>query len=172
MSGLNNEQQSVIPLRVRQRWPPQIEGHNGACNMQIDLTTPALLFPAISLLLLAYTNRFLAIAALIRSLHDRYRINPDKVIIEQIGSLRHRMELIRNMQVFGVLSLLLCVVCMFVLFAGYMQLGKVIFGISLLLMMISLGMSMREIQISVHALNLQLSDLEMATTPKGKTGRS
>lgn len=138
--------------------------------MQIDLTTPALLFPAISLLLLAYTNRFLAIAAVIRNLHDRYRINPEKVIIEQIGNLRHRMELIRNMQVLGVLSLLLCVLCMFVLFAGYLQLGKVIFGISLLLMMISLGMSMREIQISVNALNLQLSDLEVAKTSKGKTG--
>lgn len=130
--------------------------------MQIDLTTPALLFPAISLLLLAFTNRFLAIAALIRSLHDRYRVNPDRLIIEQIGNLRHRMELIRNMQVFGVLSLLLCVACMFVLFAGYLQLGKVIFGISLLLMMVSLGMSMREIQISVKALNLQLSNLESA----------
>lgn len=84
------------------------------------------------------------------------------MIIEQIGNLRHRMQLIRNMQVFGVLSLLLCVACMFVLFAGYLQLGKVIFGISLLLMMVSLGMSMREIQISVKALNLQLSDLELA----------
>ena len=138
--------------------------------MQIDLTTPALLFPAITLLLLAFTNRFLAIAAVIRSLHDRYQLNPDKVIIEQIGNLRHRMELIRNMQVFGVLSLLLCVVCMFVLFAGYLQLGKVIFGICLLLMMVSLGLSMREIQISVNALNLQLSDLELAKTSKRKRG--
>ena len=137
--------------------------------MEIDLTTPALLFPAISLLLLAFTNRFLAIAALIRSLHDRYQINPDKVIIEQIGNLRHRMMLIRNMQVFGVLSLLLCVACMFILFAGYLLLGKIMFGVCLMLMMISLGMSMREIQISVNALNLQLSDLEVAKATKGKT---
>lgn len=128
--------------------------------MEIDLTTPALLFPAISLLLLAFTNRFLAIAAVIRNLHDRYRAHPEQVIIAQIGNLRHRMMLIRNMQVFGVLSLLLCVVCMFVLFAGYLELGKVIFGICLVLMMISLALSMREIQISVRALNLQLSDLE------------
>jgi hypothetical protein len=129
--------------------------------MEIDLTTPALLFPAISLLLLAFTNRFLAIAAVIRSLHDRYQLSPDQVLVAQIGNLRHRMMLIRNMQVFGVLSLLLCVICMFVLFAGYLELGKAIFGISLVLMMISLALSMREIQISVHALNLQLSDLEV-----------
>jgi hypothetical protein len=139
--------------------------------MEINLTTPALLFPAISLLLLAFTNRFLAIAAVIRSLHDRYQLNPDKVLFEQIGNLRHRMMLIRNMQVFGVLSLLLCVVCMFVLFAGYLEVGKAIFGISLVLMMISLGLSMREIQISVHALNLQLSSLEDAKATKGKTAK-
>lgn len=138
--------------------------------MEINLTTPALLFPAISLLLLAFTNRFLAIAAVIRNLHDRYQASPDKVLIAQIGNLRHRMMLIRNMQVFGVLSLLLCVACMFILFAGYLELGKAIFGISLVLMMISLGLSMREIQISVHALNLQLSDLEDAKATKGKTG--
>ena len=136
--------------------------------MEIDLTTPALLFPAISLLLLAFTNRFLAVAAVIRSLHDRYQLNPDRVIIEQISNLRHRMTLIRNMQVFGVLSLLLCVVCMFILFAGYREAGKAIFGVSLVLMMISLGISMWEIQISVNALNLQLSDLEQSG--HGKTG--
>lgn len=130
--------------------------------MEINLTTPALLFPAISLLLLAFTNRFLAIAAVIRSLHDRYQLNPDRVLVEQIRNLRHRMMLIRNMQVYGVLSLLLCVVCMFVLFAGYVELGKIIFGICLVLMIVSLALSMREIQISVNALNLQLSDLETA----------
>jgi hypothetical protein len=130
--------------------------------MEINITTPALLFPAISLLLLAFTNRFLAIATVIRNLHDRYQVNPDKVIVAQIGNLRHRMMLIRNMQVFGVLSLLLCVGCMFLLFAGYVELGKIVFAISLVLMMVSLVLSMWEIQISVQALNLQLSDLEVA----------
>jgi len=129
--------------------------------MEINLTTPAPLFPAISLLLLAFTNRFLALAAVIRHLHDRYQSNPDQGIAQQIGNLRHRIILIRNMQVFGVLSLLLCVVCMFVLFAGYRLSGEILFAISLVLMMVSLGLSVREIQISVHALNLQLSDLEV-----------
>jgi len=129
--------------------------------MEINLTTPALLFPAVSLLLLTFTNRFLALAALIRNLHDRYRTNPNDLIIAQIGNLRYRVMLIRNMQAFAVLSLLLCVVCMFVLFAGQMVLGKIMFGISLILMMISLGLSVREIQLSVNALNLQLRDLEV-----------
>jgi hypothetical protein len=128
--------------------------------MTIDLTTPALLFPAISLLLLAYTNRFLALAALIRALHAQYQRNPDELMREQISHLRHRVEMIRNMQVFGVLSLLLCVVCMFVLFGGYVLAGKIIFAVSLMLLIVSLAISMREVQISVTALNLHLRDME------------
>jgi hypothetical protein len=128
--------------------------------MEITLTTPALLFPAISLLLLAYTNRFLALAALIRDLHARYKASPDELIIRQIGNLRYRVVLIRNMQAAGVLSLLLCVLCMFVLFAGEITAGKVIFGISLILLIVSLAISVHEILVSINALTLQLSDLE------------
>jgi multidrug efflux pump subunit AcrB len=128
--------------------------------MDIDVTTPALLFPAISLLLLAYTNRFLTLAQLIRDLHARYKIKPDEVIYKQIGNLRYRVTLIKQMQAFGVASLLFCVVCMFFLFAGWIMAGKIIFGISLVLMMISLLLSLREVQVSVGALNLTLSDLE------------
>ena len=95
--------------------------------MEINLTTPALLFPAIPLMLLAFTNRFVALAALIRTLHDRYQTTPDESIIAQIGNLRYRVMLIRDMQALGVLSLLLCVICMFVLFAGYILVGKVTF---------------------------------------------
>lgn len=128
--------------------------------MEITLTTPALLFPAVSLLLLAYTNRFLALAALIRSLHAAYKDNPEENVAAQIENLRYRVVLIRNMQALGVLALLVCVVCMFVLFAGFVAAGKVLFGVSLVLLMISLALSVREIQVSVGALNLQLSDLE------------
>lgn len=128
--------------------------------MEITLTTPALLFPAVSLLLLAYTNRFLALAALIRSLHAAYKDNPEENVAAQMENLRYRVVLIRNMQALGVLALLACVVCMFVLFAGFAAAGKVLFGVSLVLLMISLALSVREIQVSVGALNLQLSDLE------------
>jgi len=126
----------------------------------ISLTTPALLFPAISLLLLAYTNRFLTLASLIRKLHDEYQAHPTQLIIGQIKNLRTRVILIRNMQALGIASLLLCVLCMFLIFAGEFLFGKIIFGISLVLLMASLTLSIREIQISVKALNIQLSDLE------------
>jgi hypothetical protein len=126
----------------------------------MTLATPALLFPAISLLLLAYTNRFLALAALIRDLQSKYRSRPDAVLRGQIDNLRERVVLIRNMQAAGAGSLLLCVLCMLLLFAAQLLLAKLLFGVSLLLMMLSLGLSMREIQISVRALNLALSDLE------------
>jgi hypothetical protein len=128
--------------------------------MDIDLTTPALFFPAISLMMLAYTSRFLALAALIRALHVRNREHPDDAVIAQIGNLRNRVQLVRNMQAFGASSMLLCVICMFVLFAGYIEAGKVIFAISMILLIISLALSLREIQISVNALNLHLKDLE------------
>jgi hypothetical protein len=128
--------------------------------MEINLSTPALLFPAISLLLLAYTNRFLALAALIRALHERYQRDRDDQSVRQIGALRHRVALIRGMQQLGVLSLLLCVICMFALFAGWELAGKALFGASLVLMMLSLAVSLREIQLSVNALNIQLSNLE------------
>lgn len=128
--------------------------------MVLSLTTPALLFPAISLLLLAYTNRFLALAKLIRELHETYKDTQDRVILGQLKSLKQRVVLIRNMQALGVMSFFCCVLCMFLLFAGREDIAKYIFGASLLLLMSSLALSIREIRVSIKALNLQLSDLE------------
>ena len=128
--------------------------------MELNLTTPALLFPAISLLLLAYTNRFLTLANLIRNLHSKYKKEPDKTLLGQIKNLRLRVVLIRNMQALGVLSLLLCVVCMFLLFAENVLMGRITFGISLILLIASLAVSVFEIQISIKALEIQLSDME------------
>jgi hypothetical protein len=134
--------------------------------MDLGLTTPALLFPAISLLLLAYTNRFLTLANLIRELHKSYKINPEDVLLAQISNLRYRVVLIRNMQAYGIASFFLCVLCMFVLFFGQIIIGKVIFGASLVLLMISLGLSFREIQVSVGALDYRLRDLEASDPVK------
>lgn len=128
--------------------------------MELTLATPALLFSAISLLLLAYTNRFLTIAQLVRTLHARYKENKDALIYGQIKNLRLRINLIRNMQVFGLVSLLLCVVCMFLLYVNFVTIAEIIFGIALILLIISLAVSAWEIQISVRALNLHLSDIE------------
>ncbi|MBA3014922.1 MAG: DUF2721 domain-containing protein [Proteobacteria bacterium] len=127
--------------------------------MDITLTTPALLFPAISLLLVAYTNRFNTIGGRVRMLHSQYKLNQDDILVGQIDSLRKRLYLIRNMQAFGVASLFLCVLCLFVLFAGEIFVGKIIFSLSLILMMISLGLSFREILLSVNALDIELSGI-------------
>jgi hypothetical protein len=128
--------------------------------MEFNLTTPALLFPTISLLMLAYTNRFLTLATIVRNLYDRYKSSRDESLLGQIDNLRYRVYLIRNMQIFGVLSLLFCVVSMFALFAGWIFTGQWSFAIALVLMIVSLGISLRELQISVGALDLLLTDLE------------
>ncbi len=128
--------------------------------MDITLTTPALLFPALSLLMLAYTNRFLGLSTVIRNLPADYQKSPNANLLGQIDNLRYRVVLIRNMQIVGAASILGCVVCMLVLFFGLAELGKVIFIVSLILLVISLALSIRELQISVGALELHLSVLE------------
>jgi len=128
--------------------------------MDLDLTTPAVLFPCVSLLLLAYTNRFLALASVIRKLHADSRIAPDPSYPAQIANLRWRIRLVRNMQFCGVLSLLLCTVCMFLLFLGYISAAEMVFSTSLLAMIASLIISLIEIQSSVRALDLHLQDVE------------
>ena len=128
--------------------------------MNISLTTPALLFPTVSLLMLAYTNRFMALAKIIRDLHAKYKTDQDEGWLGQIANLRYRVYLIRNMQILGVLSLLFCVLSMFALFAGWSAGGQWSFAIALILMIVSLGLSLRELQVSVGALDLLLTDLE------------
>jgi len=125
-------------------------------NIHVSLTTPALLFPAISLLLLAYTNRFFSLAALIRSLSN----NGKPVQSEQLKNLRQRISIIRRMQESGVMSFALCVVCMIFIYVGLNKIGSVIFGCSLLLLLYSLLLSVREIRISVDALNYHLQEMD------------
>ncbi len=128
--------------------------------MEFTLTTPALLFSAISLLLLAYTNRFLALAALMRDLRLRYKENHDQKIKGQLANLSYRIRLIRDMQVIGVASFFLCVTCMILYFVGQAVIAQWVFGVSLLMLLASLGLSLRELQVSVDALNLQMQDLD------------
>lgn len=134
--------------------------------MDISLTTPALLFPAISLLLLAYTNRFLAIATLIRNLHRSYLENPKSVLEGQLRNLRKRLFLIRAMQILGVSSLFLCVLAMFFIYLKVGEWGSALFGISLVFLLLSLFISIRELQLSTKALDLELSDMELGSKMK------
>lgn len=129
--------------------------------MEITFNTPALLFPAISLLLLAYTNRYLALANLIRKLHDEY-MRGEKVehLLQQIKILRKRINLVRQMQTLGVFSFLCCVVTMFGVYKQWTTLNGYVFATSLLSLLASLIISLIEIAQSTKALELELSDME------------
>lgn len=127
---------------------------------ELTLTTPTLLFSAVSLIMLAYTNRFLSYAQLIRTLKDRYTENPTAVTEAQIHNLRKRLYLTRTMQVLGIGSLFLCVVSMFFIYIGLQLISAYIFGVALLLLIASLGVSIWEIQISTRSLELHLGKME------------
>jgi hypothetical protein len=129
--------------------------------MELTFTTPSLLFPAISLLVLAYTNRFLATASLIRSLHDKYKLNAEEgQVVQQIKNLRTRIRLIRYMQALGVISFLFCIICMFCIFMNWTHAAILIFTGSIISFIISLIISLMEISLSTKALELELSDME------------
>ena len=127
---------------------------------ELSLTTPALLFSAVSLILLASTNRFLSYAQVVRTLKEQHLQHPSKVTRAQIDNLRRRLHLTRTMQLLGVTSLFLCVVTMFLIYVGLMLLSAYVFGAALLLLVGSLGVSIWEIQISVRALEIHLKDME------------
>lgn len=127
---------------------------------QLTLTTPALLFSAISLIMLAYTNRFLAYAAVIRNLHDKYLQQKDERFIKQIKNIKQRLYLTRSMQISGISSLLLCVLTMFLIYIEQHTIAVWVFGLALVLLIISLGFLIVEIQISVKALEHHISDIE------------
>lgn len=127
--------------------------------MTIEIQTPALLFSATSLILLAYTNRFLTIAQIVRGLKKTYDEKENKSILLEIKNLNLRLTLIRYMQLFGVLCLFLSVFAMLVMFLEWQMAGIYFFGASLLALLISLGISFWEISISVNALRVHLSDL-------------
>ena len=127
---------------------------------QLTLTTPALLFSAVSLILLAYTNRFLAYASVVRDLHATFLESGDKNLLLQIRNLRRRLYLTRAMQILGISSLLLCVFTMFLIYVHLMILAVYIFALALVLLIFSLAISAREIQISVRSLDFHLSDME------------
>ena len=128
--------------------------------IELNITTPALMFSAVSLILLAYTNRFLAYAQIVRNLYAEFKKNEDAVLIDQIKNLRRRLYMIRSMQIFGVSSLFLSMASMLLLYLNMNLLGGIAFGTGLISMIISLVISLLEIQISIKALDLHLKGME------------
>ena len=134
--------------------------------MDITINTPALLFPAISLIMLAYTNRFLALASIVRKLHAEYAQNePNKLLHNQIKTLKYRLKLIKYMQAYGVASFLCCIFSMYFIFIEFMTVAHVTFGLAILTLIFSLVLSLIEIQQSTKALELELSDMEGLEDP-------
>ena len=134
--------------------------------MELSVNIPALLFPAISLIMLAYTNRFLALSNRVRVLHDKYQQQDQRLVIfGQIKNLKYRIKLIQRMQTYGVAALLLSLLSMFFIFIQYQAIAKIIFGISLIAFSVSIFFSLIEIRLSTKAIELELSDMEGLEDP-------
>ena len=128
----------------------------------ISINTPALLFPAITLLMLAYTNRFLALATLIRNLHAKYKqVQEERDVIKaQIRNLKKRLVLIKQMQAAGITSFFFCVLSMLFFFLEHEVAAIAIFGLSLIFLLLSLALSLNEVYISTKALEIELKNME------------
>jgi hypothetical protein len=134
--------------------------------MELSVNIPALLFPAISLIMLAYTNRFLALSNRVRMLHDKYQLIEQRhIVFGQIKNLKYRIKLIQNMQTYGVATLLSSILCMFFIFIEYQAVAKFIFAVSLITFSISIFLSLIEIRLSTKAIELELSDMEGLEDP-------
>ena len=129
-------------------------------SMNLTLSIPALLFPAISLTMLAYNARYLAIAALIRNLHSNYEKSATETLRLQVQKLRKRLTIIKNMQAVAIISFLLSVITMFLIYIEQDFWAKIVFGFSLLSLMVSLVLSLIEVQLSTKALSIQLRSME------------
>ena len=130
-----------------------------ASQPALSFNTAGLLFPAISLLMLAYTNRFLGLTSAARNLAARYRQAPDKLVLQQVRSLRQRLWLVRHTQAMGVLSLLSCTICLAALFLGRQDMAQLAFACSLIFMLVSLAASLGEIHLSIRAIQIELDAL-------------
>lgn len=130
---------------------------------ELSLTTPSILFSAISLIMLAYTNRFLSYAQLVRTLHSEHLRQPSEGLSMQLANLRKRLYLTRAMQGLGIGSLIFCLLSTIMIYVDWQMTGVWLFGIALLLLVVSLVVSMIEIMISTKALELQINQADTKT---------
>jgi heme O synthase-like polyprenyltransferase len=140
--------------------------------MEFTITSPAVLFPAISLLFLAYTNRFLHLSALARSLHSDWLMAQDPMLRTQVGNLKKRIRLIRWCQALGVVSLIVCLSSILSLLYGNQGIAVALFTTSVILMLLSLIASLWEILISGGALDVFLNHMESSKPQQNKYARN
>lgn len=128
-------------------------------DLSLTLTAVGLLFPTISVVLLAQTNRFMSLASVARDLVARYRIDPDPTVRDQVLSLQQRIWLVRWTQGAGVLALLINSSSAFSLFLGGLATARCLFVMAMCCMVVGLLISLREIQLSVRAIDIELDTL-------------
>ena len=134
--------------------------------MVLDLTTAALMFPAIPFLMLTFGTRFTVVSELIRKIHDEYasEINLDDVrtkrMLGEISTLKKRLLMIQINQTLTSLSFFVNLLTIFALFMGHQNLSKLLFGIVLILLMLAIILFIVEIGIATKSLNLHLEDLD------------
>ncbi len=126
----------------------------------LTITMPAILFPAISLILLAYTVKLIHLGGLVRTMKSQYMQSHNQALLSQLANLRKRIYLIRDMQALGIGSFIFSVFCMLLLFVGYLEIAKYSFGVSLVLLLIALFLSFREIYISAAALKIEIEGMD------------
>ena len=124
--------------------------------MTLNITDPAFIFPGISLLFLAFTNRYLALANIVRQLNKIIDQGEDENREKQISNLETRIKLIKYMQAVGVLAFIFCVLSMISLFIENQIFGRLFFACSLFSLLISLLISLIEILQSGQTLKIEL----------------
>lgn len=124
--------------------------------MALNITDPAILFPGISLLFLAYTNRYLALANIIRQLNKVIDEHYDDNREQQIRNLLVRVSLIRYMQLCGILAFICCIISMSSLLLEFESIGRIAFGGSMVFMLTSLLLAFAEVARSGDGLRIEI----------------
>ena len=133
--------------------------------MQQDILIIGVLFPAIPLMMVNFGNRYTVLANLIRHLHDeviRDNVSPTDAerFLLQINRLRDRLRLIGIIQSCAAIAFVFALAAMIGAYFGHMEVASWLFLGSIFLLMGSMLLFTREIQIANTALDVHLSDLE------------
>ena len=133
--------------------------------MQQNILIIGVLFPAIPLMMVNFGNRYTVLANLIRHLHDeviRDTVSPKDAerFLLQINRPRDRLHLIGIIQSCAAIAFVLALGAMIAAYFDERLLSSMLFLTSILLLMGSMLLFTREIQIANTALDVHLSDLE------------
>ncbi len=137
--------------------------------MTIPITTPALLFPAIAILMLGYVNRYIGAASVIRAITKDYSTGHRRVqVVEQLQIMQKRIGLFRYMLEIGAFALAMACLSMFLIFVDKQQAGNLVFGLSLVAMITSTLVSFYETVLSNQSLNIEINDVYQKEANKSK----